>query len=58
MFYRGKIRIIIENKTFQQKNNAIVDSFDIFIFNNVKSNLEIILLLQDEVVFKVKVLSL
>ena len=35
-----------------------VDFLDIFIFNNVKSNLNIILYQLNKVVFKVKVLSL
>ena len=40
------------------KNHAKVEFFDIFIFNNVKSDLEIILYQSNKVVFKVKVLSL
>lgn len=35
-----------------------MDFFDIFIFNNVKSDLKIILCQPNKVVFKVKVLSL
>ena len=35
-----------------------MDFFDIFIFNNIKSDLEIILLQPNKVVFKVKVLPL
>ena len=38
------------------KNHAKVEFFDIFIFNNVKSDLEIILYQSNKVVFKVKVL--
>ena len=40
------------------RNNAKVDFFDIFIFNNVKLDLKIILCQTNKVVFKVKVLSL
>ena len=35
-----------------------MEFFDIFIFNNVKSDLKAILCQQNKVVFKVKVLSL
>ena len=35
-----------------------MDFFNIFIFNNIKSDLEIILLQPNKVVFKVKVLPL
>ena len=41
-----------------EKNHAKVDFFDIFIFNNVKSDLKTILCQQNKVVFKVKVLPL
>ena len=40
------------------KNHAKVDFFDIFIFNNVKSDLKIILYQQNKVVSEIKVLSL
>ena len=43
---------------FSKKNHEEVDFFDIFIFNNVKSGLKIILYQPNKVVFKVKVLSL
>ena len=35
-----------------------MEFFDIFIFNNVKSDLNVILYLPNKVVFKLKVLSL
>ena len=54
----AKIRIIIDNTNFSAKKYAKVDFFDIFIFNNVKSDLKIILCQPNRVVFKVKVLSL
>jgi len=40
------------------ENHAKVEFFDIFIFNNVKSDLKIIFYQSNKVVFKVKVLSL
>ena len=40
------------------KNHTKVDFFDIFIFNNVKYSLKIILYQSNKVVFNVKVLSL
>lgn len=43
---------------FSKKNNTKVDFYDIFVFNNVKSNLGVILYQSNKVVFKVKVLSL
>ena len=53
-----KIRIIIDNTNFCKKNHAKVEFFDIFIFNNVKSDLKIILYQPNKAVFKVKVLPL
>ena len=53
-----KIRTIIDNTNFSAKKYAKVDLFDIFIFNNVKSDLKIILFLPNKAVLKVKVLSL
>ena len=54
----AKIRIIIYNTNFLAEKHAKVEFFDIFIFNNVKSDLKIILYQPNEVVFKVKLLSL
>ena len=52
-----QIRIIIENTNFLAKKTK-VEFFDIFIFNNVKSNLKTILCQPNKVVFKVKELPL
>ena len=55
----AKIQTIIDSTNFLvEKNNAKVDFFDIFIFNNVKSDLEIILYQPNKVVFKEKELPL
>lgn len=43
---------------FSKKNNTKVEFFDIFIFNNVKSDLKIILYQPNKVVSKIKVLPL
>ena len=40
------------------KNHATVDLFDIFIFNDAKSELKVILYLSSKVVSEIKVLSL
>ena len=53
-----QIRIIIENTNFLARKKTKVEFFDIFIFNNVKSNLKTILCQPNKVVFKVKVLPL
>ena len=53
----GPIPIKLPNAS-RPKNHAEVEFFDIFIFNNVKSNLNVILYQLNKVVFKVKVLSL
>ena len=55
----ARLQTIIDNTNlFSEKNHAKVEFFGIFIFNNVKSNLYIILCQLNKVVFKVKVLSL
>ena len=55
----AKIRIIIENTDFlARKITQKWISFDIYIFNNVKPGLKIILYQSNKVVFKVKVLPL
>ena len=55
----AKIRIIIDNTNFLAgKITQKVEFFDIFIFNNVKSDLKIILFQPNKVVSKIKVLSL
>ena len=52
----ANIRKIIDNTNFfSKKNYAKVELFNIFIFNNIKSNLKIILYQPNKVVFKVKV---
>ena len=50
-----KIRIIIDNTNFLERKIRKVEFFDIFIFNNVKSGLKVILYQPNKVVFKVKV---
>ena len=51
----AKIRIIIDNTNFWARKNYVkVEFFDIFILNNVKSNLKIILFLPNQVVSKIK----
>lgn len=45
-------------QTFSEKNHAKVEFFDMFIFNNVKSDLNIILCQPNKVAFKIKVLYL
>jgi hypothetical protein len=55
----AKIRIIIDNTNFSaRKIMQKMEFFDIFIFNNVKSDLKAILCQPNKVVFKVKVLPL
>ena len=54
----AKAQIIIDNTNFLAGKNEKVDFFDIFVFNNVKSDLKIILCQPNKVVFKVNVLSL
>ena len=46
-----KIRIIIDNTNLLAENSTKVDFFDMFIFNNVKLELEVILYQPNKVIF-------
>ena len=55
----ANIRTIIdEYRLFSKGNDTKVDFFDIFVFDNVKSGLKIILYQPNKMVIKVKVLHL